>query len=66
MKLIRRIKVEPPGINIPAQIRLKGKWLEAAGFSPGDYVEVHIGTGQMLLQKVESPKSQSPPTQPPS
>ena len=61
-KLIRRLKVEPPGVEIPSQIRLKGKWLEEAGFKPGDYVSVSIEMGKLTIQIESSPpedKSQS-------
>ena len=51
MKIIRRIKVEPPGATMPTQIRLKGKWLEEAGFKPGDYVSVNIGHGELIIKR---------------
>ena len=33
-----------------AQILLKGKWLEAAGFTAGDEVHVHVMDGQLTLR----------------
>jgi hypothetical protein len=30
----RTLKIEEPGISTPSIIRLKGKWLERAGFPP--------------------------------
>ena len=35
-----------------AQILLKGKWLEAAGFTAGDQVHVHVAEGQLTLSVV--------------
>ena len=35
-----------------AQILLKGKWLEAAGFTAGDQVHVHVADGQLTLSLV--------------
>lgn len=57
MKTIRRLKVEPPAVHIPTQIRLKGKWLEEAGFKPNDYVSVNIEQGKITIQR-ETPSTQ--------
>ena len=41
------------GKTVP-QIRLQGKWLEAAGIAPGDQVAVEIQEeGQLLIRRVE-------------
>jgi len=56
-KLIRRLKVERPGMSIPTQIRLKGKWLEEAGFKPNDYVSVNIEQGKLTIQREENPQA---------
>ena len=36
-------------LTATAAILLKGKWLEAAGFSAGDQVHVHVAEGQLVL-----------------
>jgi hypothetical protein len=59
MKTIRRLKVEPPAMKIPSQIRLKGKWLEEAGFKPNDYVSVSIETGKIIIELERYPQSVS-------
>ncbi|MGI4871225.1 MAG: SymE family type I addiction module toxin [Janthinobacterium lividum] len=35
-----------------AAILLKGKWLEAAGFTAGDQVHIHVAEGQLTLSTV--------------
>ncbi len=35
-----------------AQILLRGKWLEAAGFTAGDQVHVHVTQGVLTLSHV--------------
>jgi hypothetical protein len=41
------------GQTVP-QIRLQGKWLEAAGISPGDRLAVEIqDEGQLLIRRLE-------------
>ena len=41
------------GKTVP-QIRLQGKWLEAAGIAPGDRVAVEIqDEGQLLIRRLE-------------
>ena len=60
MKTIRRLKVEPPSVNIPSQIRLKGKWLEEAGFKPNDYVSVNIEQGRIIIQRETPPRNNEP------
>jgi len=41
------------GKTVP-QIRLQGKWLEAAGIAPGDRVAVEIQEeGQLLIRRLE-------------
>jgi hypothetical protein len=48
--MTRRIRVEHRAIAVPPIIRLKGKWLVAAGFTPGTHVQVTItGPGQMTI-----------------
>jgi len=34
-----------------ARIRLKGKWLEEAGFSPGDRVTVKVEQKKLVIEK---------------
>ena len=55
-KLIRRIKVEPSSATMPTQIRLKGKWLEQAGFKPNDHVSVLIEDGKLTIQREIGPQ----------
>lgn len=38
-------------------IILKGKWLEKAGFSIGDYVEVECNGGTITLTKTQPPET---------
>ena len=47
--MVRKIMVEFPTLNIPQQIRLKGKWLSAAGFVPGERVQVELLQQGVLL-----------------
>ncbi|MSU62888.1 MAG: hypothetical protein EXS31_10910 [Pedosphaera sp.] len=50
----RILKVLEPSATLPAQIRLRGQWLErAAGFRPGRRVIVTIlGKGRMLIEEM--------------
>jgi len=56
---VRRLKIEADGDpwkgNIKPKIRLMGRWLEQAGFSPGRHVHItNIAPGVMLLRSSES------------
>lgn len=33
-----------------SEIRLRGKWLEAAGFKPGDRITVLAGEGRLVIE----------------
>ena len=51
----RTLKIEAVGDfaagKIKPKIRLKGHWLERAGFKPGHWVEIHsFKTGELTLQ----------------
>ncbi|MSU62126.1 MAG: hypothetical protein EXS31_06980 [Pedosphaera sp.] len=52
----RILKVLEPSATLPAQIRLRGQWLErAAGFRPGRRVLVTIlGQGRLLIEEVST------------
>lgn len=53
----RSLKIEPASVHIPPQVRLKGQWLERAGFTPGHRVEVRLdGPGTMTLRFLETPQ----------
>ena len=40
-------------------ILLKGKWLEEAGFKPGEYVEVVVEEDKITLSKTTPPEAKS-------
>ena len=40
-------------------ILLKGKWLEKAGFKPGEYVEVVVEGDKITLSKTTPPEAKS-------
>jgi hypothetical protein len=46
----RSIKVEEASISMPVRIRLKGKWLELAGFKPGTQVQVLVQPGKLTIE----------------
>jgi len=46
----RSLKVEEPSITMPVRIRLKGKWLEAAGFKAGTQVAVTVEHGRLTIE----------------
>lgn len=46
----RRLKVEEPSITMPTRIRLKGRWLERAGFKPGTHVEVTVENNRITIE----------------
>ena len=48
----RLLKVERKTLTLPSQLRLKGKWLERAGFPPGSRVKVIITNGTLTIQPV--------------
>lgn len=48
----RRLKVEHRSVCVPIQIRLKGKWLERAGFAPGTHVQVTVETGKLTIETI--------------
>ena len=58
----RRLKVEATGDpwlgKVTSKIRLKGRWLEQAGFRPGDQVEVTLGPQGNLNLKVIEPEQE--------
>lgn len=47
--MTRKIRVERETLYIPPQIRLKGKWLERAGFTVGERVQVELLQRGVLL-----------------
>jgi hypothetical protein len=56
----RTLKIEAIGDfaygDIKPRIRLSGRWLERAGFKPGQHVEIHLlKPGEMTLQFKEEP-----------
>jgi hypothetical protein len=49
---VRRIKFQPESCKLPPQIRLSGQWLVAAGFIPGERVEVAVtGAGELVIRR---------------
>lgn len=57
MKSVRKLRIENRwragkwGVLTPvAQILLKGKWLEQAGFAGGAHVHVHVADGCLTLR----------------
>ena len=54
---VRRLRVEEHcyrraySVGRASRIRLKGKWLEQAGFSPGDRVDVRVNQGKLVITK---------------
>jgi hypothetical protein len=46
----RKIKVEESTPTMPVRIRLKGKWLERAGFKQGTHVEVTVEPGKLTIE----------------
>lgn len=61
----RTLKIEATGDfflkKITPRIRLGGKWLERAGFKPGNRVEIRLEQpGTMRIQSLEQPKEPTP------
>ena len=61
MKNVRHLKIERKwrmgqwqSSNTVAQIRLQGKWLEAAGFVAGSRVQVGIENGCLTIRPLVS------------
>ena len=52
--MTRKIKVEEESAKLPVRIRLKGKWLEHAGFKPGTHVEVKVEFGRLTISPLTS------------
>lgn len=54
---MRRIKFEKRSVYCPQQIRLKGQWLEAAGVTPGQHVEVvNANPGELIIRIPQATK----------
>jgi len=47
--MTRKIKIEDESVTMPVRIRLKGKWLERAGFKPGTHAEVKVEFGRLTI-----------------
>jgi hypothetical protein len=47
--MTRKIKIEDESVTMPVRIRLKGKWLERAGFKPGTHAEVRVEFGRLTI-----------------
>ena len=53
----RKIKVAAfyrslhPELKVASSLRLRGEWLRQAGFHPGDFVEVEIAPGYLVIRK---------------
>ncbi len=56
----RRLKIQPVGDayknRIYPQLRIKGKWLAAAGFAPKQYAEIEVRPGQLIINALASPQ----------
>ena len=52
----RRIMCEHRSLYVPPVIRLEGKWLLAAGFTPGQPVEViQVRPGELIVRAAQPP-----------
>lgn len=58
--MVRKIKVEDESITMPVRIRLKGKWLERAGFKPGTHAEIKVEFGRLTIVASGNGSSQAP------
>lgn len=47
--MTRIIKIEEESAKLPVRIRLKGKWLERAGFKPGTHAQVQVEFGRLII-----------------
>ena len=47
--MTRIIKIEEESAKLPVRIRLKGKWLERAGFRPGTHAQVQVEFGRLII-----------------
>jgi len=47
--MVRIIKIEEESAKLPVRIRLKGKWLERAGFKPGTHAQVQVEFGRLII-----------------
>ena len=43
------------GLTMVPFIRMSGKWLQAAGFDPGDSIRVEIEYGRLVISKLSLP-----------
>ena len=62
-RIISELRQRPysPGTVVPF-IRLRGRWLETAGFEIGDDVKIEIRDHQLILTKVDSATPPLPDT----
>ena len=47
--MTRIIKIEEESAKLPVRIRLKGNWLERAGFKPGTHAQVQVEFGRLII-----------------
>jgi type I toxin-antitoxin system toxin SymE len=43
---------DKPGVDVP-NVRLRGRWLQDAGFVIGRYVKIEVGEGSLLIEQVD-------------
>lgn len=48
----RERKKAPGGNILIPQIKMEGKWLEKAGFQPGDKLHIETINGMIIIEKV--------------
>lgn len=59
MKKTRKLKIQPKTVNrtfnyvIVPEILLKGKWLEEAGFKPGQHVQIEQQKNKLTITILE-------------
>ena len=45
--------IEERGYAATPFFRMRGKWMERAGFNIGDKIEVVAGSGRMIIEKIQ-------------
>jgi toxic protein SymE len=43
---------DKPGVDVP-YVRLRGRWLQDAGFVIGHYVKIEVSEGRLLIELVD-------------
>jgi hypothetical protein len=43
---------ETPGVDVP-YLRLRGRWMQDAGFAIGRHVKIEVSNGRMIIEQMD-------------